>query len=139
MSKRTLITLLVGSLVAGCTSKSNDLVKTPSDELAELRVSLAGLREQESAKISSPDLEKAASHLGQAEAKLASGDADDEDIAILIALARSQMVLVKSMVARALAEEALERLGAEYQTSQERLRELEAQQETVDSEFGETR
>ena len=128
MFKKLGIPLLIAVLGAGCATAPDEFVKTQNEELAELRVALAGLREQEAAKTFRPDLEKAASHIGQAEAQLATGDADEEDVSMLMALARGQMVLVKSMVARTLAEGALKKLSTDYAATQQSILELETKQ-----------
>ena len=136
---RTITVFLVTFALTGCAATTADVVKTQGEELAELRVALAGLREQDSAKPFRPDLERAATLLGQAEAQLGSGDPDEDAVAMLIALSRGQMVLVKSMVARALAEAALKQVSADYEATQASLKELEAKQEQLDPDLGDPR
>jgi len=120
----------------GCASKLGDLGRTQHDELADIRVSLAALRSQDAAKPFAGDVERAATYAGQAEAKLATGDAGAADIGLLIDLARGQLLLVKSMMSRATAERALGELSAEYAGIRESLEGLDARQRAADEELG---
>lgn len=100
-------------LFVGCAAPPAREVQSPRDALTSLRASLASMSDDESAPAARIELERARTCLAEAEAAITKEDEPDK-IGILVELSRGQLVLVKSILERRKAEQALAQKSAEY-------------------------
>jgi hypothetical protein len=107
--------------LAGCASPPTREALSARDMVTSLRASLATMSDDESAPAARVELERARAWLSEAEATIGKEGEAPEKVDILVELSRGQLLLVKSILERRKAEQALAQKSAEYKKERDSL------------------